>query len=86
MTNDARFDEIYTRLDNITQDVTNLKIQTGTYGTSQLAISTTLTLATGLAADIRGIKADIRNLNAGVEEILRLLRDRNGGGSPPGGN
>lgn len=83
MTDDARFDEVYTRLDNLTHDVTNLKIQAGTYGTSQLAISTTLTLATGLAADmrevkadIRGMKADIRNLNASVEEILRLLRSR----------
>lgn len=90
MTDSARFDEIYTRLDNITLDITNLKIQAGTYGTSQLAISTTLTLVTGLAgdmrevkADIREIKSDLRNLNANVDEILRIIRDRNGGSSPP---
>jgi cell division protein ZapA (FtsZ GTPase activity inhibitor) len=80
MTNDARFDDIYTRLNELTEDVTNLKIQAGTIGTSQVAIARTLTLATGLAsdmhsckADIRKMKADIRNLNPSVEEILRLL-------------
>ncbi|WP_414543892.1 hypothetical protein [Nostoc sp. CCY0012] len=43
-----------------------------------------MTLATGLAsdmrevkADIREMKADIRNLNAGMEELLRLLRHVN---------
>jgi hypothetical protein len=83
---DARLDDIYTRLDSLTEDVVNLKIQTGTIGTSQVAIARTMTLATGLASDmrevktdIREIKSDIRNLNAGVEEILRLLRSRDGG-------
>ncbi|MBD2775990.1 hypothetical protein [Iningainema tapete] len=85
MTDEARFDDIYTRLNDLTEDVANLKIQAGTIGTSQVAIARTLTLATGLAsdmrevkADIRTMKADIRNLNASVEEILRLLRDRSG--------
>lgn len=43
-----------------------------------------MTLATGLASDMRQVKADIRemksdlrNLNAGLEEVLRLLRQRN---------
>ncbi|MDF5719801.1 MAG: hypothetical protein PUP91_04780 [Rhizonema sp. PD37] len=83
MTDDARFDDIYTRLNDLTEDVTNLKIQAGTIGTSQVAISRALTLATGLAsdmrevkADIREMKADIRNLNASVDEILRLVRER----------
>ncbi|MCP6758366.1 hypothetical protein BLD44_019925 [Mastigocladus laminosus UU774] len=82
MTDDTRFDDIYTRLNDLTEDVTNLKIQAGTVGTTQVATARTLTLATGLAsdmrevkADIRQIKADIRNLNASVEEILRLLRE-----------
>lgn len=50
---------------------------------TQVPITTTLTLATGLASDmqevksdIRTIKADIRNLNASVDEILRLLRNK----------
>lgn len=83
MTDDTRFDDVYTRLNDLTHDVANLKIQAGTIGTSQVAIATTMTLATGLAsdmrevkADIRTIKADIRNLNASVDEILRLLRER----------
>ncbi len=84
MTDDVRFDDIYLRLNELTQDVTNLKIQAGTIGTSQTAIAKTLTLATGLASDMRQVKADIRemksdlrNLNAGLEEVLRLLRSRN---------
>lgn len=83
MTNDTRFDDIYTRLNDLTQDVTNLKIQAGTIGTSQIAIATTLTLATGLASDmkevksdIRQIKSDIRNLESSIDEILRLLRSQ----------
>ncbi|MTJ08549.1 MULTISPECIES: hypothetical protein [unclassified Anabaena] len=84
MTNDTRFDDIYTRLNDLTHDVTNLKIQAGTIGTSQVAIATNLTLTTGLASDmgevksdIRQIKSDIRNLEAGITEILRLLRSQN---------
>jgi hypothetical protein len=84
MTDDVRFDDIYLRLNELTQDVTNLKIQAGTIGTSQTAIAQTMTLATGLASDMRQVKTDIRemksdlrNLNAGLEEVLRLLRQRN---------
>lgn len=83
MTEDTRFDDIYTRLNDLTQDVTNLKIQAGTIGTSQVAIASTLTLTTGLASDMREVKADIRqikldinNLEASVNEILRLLRSQ----------
>lgn len=39
MTDDVRFDDIYLRLNELTQDVTNLKIQAGTIGTSQTAIA-----------------------------------------------
>ncbi|WP_414756691.1 hypothetical protein [Anabaena sp. CCY 9910] len=84
MTEDSRIDDIYLRLNELTEDVTNLKIQAGTIGTSQVAIARTLSLASGLASDmrevkaeIREMKADIRNLNAGMEEVLRLLRNRN---------
>jgi hypothetical protein len=81
MTDDSRFDDIYLRLNELTQDVATLKIQAGAIGTSQVAIARTLSLATGLASDMREVKADIRemkadiqNLNAGLEEVLRLLR------------
>jgi hypothetical protein len=84
MTDDARIDDIYLRLNELTEDVATLKIQAGTIGTSQMAIARTITLATGLAsdmrevkADIRQVKSDIRNIDASIEEILRLLRDRN---------
>lgn len=84
MTDDSRFDDIYLRLNELTEDVANLKIQAGTIGTSQVAIARTLSLASGLASDmrevkpeIRDMKADIRNLNAGMEEVLRLLRRGN---------
>ena len=83
MSDDSRFDDIYDRLNDLTLDVSNLKIQTNTFGTSQALLSTTTTLATGLASDmrevkakVRNIEADIRNLSAGMEEILRLLRHR----------
>ncbi|BAT56587.1 unknown protein (plasmid) [Nostoc sp. NIES-3756] len=84
MSDESRFDDIYLRLNELTEDVANLKIQAGTIGTSQVAIARTLSLATGLASDmrevkaeIRDMKADIRNLNAGMEEVLRLLRRGN---------
>ncbi|WP_177176106.1 hypothetical protein [Trichormus sp. NMC-1] len=51
--------------------------------TAQVAIATTLTLATGLTSDmkevksdIRQIKSDIRNLESSIDEILRLLRSQ----------
>lgn len=84
MTDDTRFDDIYDRLNELTLDVTNLKIQAGTIGTSQMAISQLLTLTTGLASDMRQVKADIRelktssrNTEANINEILRLLRENN---------
>lgn len=84
MTDDSRFDDIYLRLNELTHDVATLKIQAGTIGTSQAAIARTMTLAIGLASDMREVKADIRemkdnirNLNAGVEELLRLFRNQN---------
>lgn len=84
MSDDSTFDDIYLRLNELTEDVANLKIQAGTIGTSQVAVARTLSLATGLAsdmrevkADIREMKADIRNLSAGLDEVLRLLRNLN---------
>jgi hypothetical protein len=90
MTDDSRFDDIYLRLNELTQDVATLKIQAGNIGTLQVAMARTMTLATGLASDmrevktdIRTIKADIRNIDASIDEILRLLRERNSGNNPP---
>ncbi len=84
MTDDTRFDDIYSRLNELTHDVANLKIQAGAFGTTNVAVSQNLTLSIGLAsdmrevkADIREIKADIRNINASIDEILRLVRRRN---------
>ncbi|MEH2279528.1 MAG: hypothetical protein V7K40_33320 [Nostoc sp.] len=64
--------------------LSELKIQVGTIGTSQTAIARTITLATGLASDMREVKADIRqiktdipSIDASIEEMLRLLPDRN---------
>ena len=37
MTDSARFDDIYSRLNQLTVDVSNLKIQASTYGTTQNA-------------------------------------------------
>lgn len=37
MTDSARFDDIYSRLNQLTADVSNLKIQASTYGTTQNA-------------------------------------------------
>ncbi|MBD2496764.1 hypothetical protein H6G75_20835 [Nostoc sp. FACHB-280] len=80
MADDSRFDNIYLRLNELTEGVANLKIQAGTIGTSQVAIARTLSLAMGLASDMREVKADIcdikaniHNLNTGVKEVLRLL-------------
>ncbi|MDJ0799717.1 MAG: hypothetical protein QNJ51_23380 [Calothrix sp. MO_167.B12] len=84
MTDDTRIDDIYERLNDLTRDVANLKIQAGTIGTSQVAISQIFTLTTGLAsdmkqvkADIRELKASVRNTEASINEILRLLREKN---------
>jgi hypothetical protein len=83
MAGDSRFDDIYLRLNELTQDVANLKIQGGTIGTSQVAIAQSLSLAAGIVLNMRDVKVDIyeskaeiRNLNARVKEVLRLL---NGG-------
>ncbi|MBA3920163.1 MAG: hypothetical protein H0X31_00070 [Nostocaceae cyanobacterium] len=83
MTDSARITAIETRMDELVEEVANLKIQTSVIGTMQVAISANLTLSTGLAtdikevkADIREMKADLRNLNAGVDELLRLFRSR----------
>jgi hypothetical protein len=79
----SRFDDIYDRINDLTVEVNSIKVQTSTYGTQQVAIAQLLTLATGLAGDMRQVKSDIRelkanarNTDASINEILRLLRSR----------
>ncbi|MBW4505639.1 MAG: hypothetical protein KME64_03900 [Scytonematopsis contorta HA4267-MV1] len=90
MTDDSRFDDLYERVNELTLEVTNLKVGVSVIPTTQVAISQLLTLTTGLASDSRQIKADIREINsrlraleanarntdASINEILRLLRER----------
>lgn len=84
MTDDSRIDDIYERLNELTLEVTSLKLQSSTFGTNQVAINQLLTLTTGLAGDMRQVKTDIRELKANarntdtsIDEVLRLLRERN---------
>jgi hypothetical protein len=84
MTDDSRIDDIYERLNELTLEVTSLKLQSNTFGTNQVAINQLLTLTTGLAGDMRQVKTDIRelkanarNTDASIDDILRLLRERN---------
>lgn len=92
MTDDTRFDDVYRRLNTLTEDVTDLKISAGSIGTLQVAVSRTLSIVTALTSevaeqkadirqvksDIREVKADLRQVSNDVAEILRILRDRNG--------
>jgi tetrahydromethanopterin S-methyltransferase subunit G len=84
MTDDSRFDDIYDRLNDLTMDVANLKIKASTIPTLQQGVSTLLTLTTGLASEfremnsrLRALEANSRNTDASINEILRLLRERN---------
>jgi peptidoglycan hydrolase CwlO-like protein len=93
MTDDIRFEDVYRRLNTLTEDVTDLKISAGNIGTLQVAVSRTLSMVTALTselteqkadirqlkADMREVKADLRQVSSDVSEILRILRDRNGG-------
>lgn len=80
---DAMFDDIYGRLDALTEDVASLKIQAGTAGTTQVAVGRTLTLVTALSSEFRILRAEMQRVKAQNDEILRILRDRNGGTGTP---
>ncbi|MBD2607464.1 hypothetical protein H6G81_23780 [Scytonema hofmannii FACHB-248] len=81
MTDSARFDDIYSRLNQLTADVSNLKIQASTYGTTQNATVQAVDMIITLTSEVRGIKAEMREMRSDIAEILRILRDRNGGTS-----
>ena len=83
---DAQIQDIYTRLDSLTSEVNSLKLLTGTIGTSQVAIAQILNVQSehtsvlnAHTADLTQIKTDVSQLKTDVAEILRILRDRNGG-------
>ncbi|MCC5640826.1 hypothetical protein LC593_34380 [Nostoc sp. CHAB 5844] len=99
---DTAIEDIYRRLNALTEDVNNLKIQAGTIGSTQVAVAQTLSLVTALTSEVREqktdirqlktdvaelktemreVKADLRQVSNDVTEILRILRDRNGGSS-----
>lgn len=68
--------------------MSNLKIQASTYGTTQVATSQALNMIITLTSEVREIKTEMREMKAGmremrgdIAEILRILRDRNGGSS-----
>ncbi|MBD2303612.1 hypothetical protein [Nostoc sp. FACHB-190] len=69
---DAQLEDINSRLDALTQRVGSLELLTGTIGTSQVAIAQILNTQ---AEHTQILNAHTQLLN----EILRILRDRNGG-------
>jgi chromosome segregation ATPase len=108
---DTAIEDIYRRLNSLTEDVTSLKIQAGTIGTTQVAVAQNLNLLIALTGEVREfkattnadltllktdvgqlkadvsqlktemreVKADLRQVSNDVTEVLRILRDRNGG-------
>lgn len=98
MTDDARFDDLYDRINEMTLDIANLKIRADTAGNTQLAVVEVLNMTSTLTRHIREVKTDVRelkvdireinsrlqnleasarNTDASINEILRLLRERN---------
>ena len=83
---EAQIQDIYSRLDILTQKVSSLELLTGTIGTSQVAIAQLLTVQSqhteilnSHTQILNNHTADLSQLKSDVGEILRILRDRNGG-------
>ena len=90
---EAQIEDIYSRLDSLTSEVNSLKLLTGTIGTSQVAIAQILNtqqehtqilnshtqLLNSHTRLLNSHTADLTQLKSDVGEILRILRDRNGG-------
>ncbi|MBD2511768.1 MULTISPECIES: hypothetical protein [unclassified Nostoc] len=76
---EAQIQDIYSRLDTLTAEVNSLKLLTGTIGTSQVAISQILNTVTEHSQVLNAHTADLNQLKTDMSEILRILRDRNGG-------
>ena len=87
---EAQIQDIYSRLDSLTSEVNSLKLLTGTIGTSQAAIAQIYSRLDTFAETTNSNFAQISRRFDDVEtvqaqqsqqlaEILRILRDRNGG-------
>ncbi|WP_193200753.1 hypothetical protein [Nostoc sp. MG11] len=58
---DTAIEDIYRRLNALTEDVTSLKIQAGTIGSTQVAVAQNLNLLIALAGELREFKATTNN-------------------------
>ncbi|MEH2167437.1 MAG: hypothetical protein V7K41_12335 [Nostoc sp.] len=94
---ESQIEDIYSRLNTLTQKVNNLELLTGTIGTSQVAIAQIYSRLDNFAEATNSNFAQISQRFDRVEtrfdrvetiqaeqsqqlaEILRILRDRNGG-------
>ncbi len=76
---DAQIQDIYARLDSLTEEVNSLKTQIGVVGTTQYAVVQILErlerVETTQAQHTQLLTQHTQLLN----EILQILRDRNGG-------
>jgi len=89
---ESQIEDIYSRLNTLTQKVNSLELLTGTIGTSQAAIAQIYNRLDTFAettnnnfAQISGrfdrVEAVQAEQSQQLAEILRILRDRNGGSS-----
>jgi hypothetical protein len=76
---DQQIQDIYSRLDNLTQKVSSLELLTGTIGTSQVAIAQLLNVQAQHSQVLNSIVQTQAEQSQQLAEILRILRDRNGG-------
>jgi uncharacterized phage-like protein YoqJ len=76
---DQQIQDIYSRLDNLTQKVSSLELLTGTIGTSQVAIAQLLNVQSQHSQVLNSIVQTQAEQSQQLAEILRILRNRNGG-------
>jgi uncharacterized phage-like protein YoqJ len=76
---DQQIQDIYSRLDTLTQKVSSLELLTGTIGTSQVAIAQLLSVQSQHSQILNSIVQTQAEQSQQLAEILRILRDRNGG-------
>jgi hypothetical protein len=76
---DQQIQDIYSRLDTLTQKVSSLELLTGTIGTSQVAIAQLLSVQSQHSQVLNSIVQTQAEQSQQLAEILRILRDRNGG-------
>jgi uncharacterized phage-like protein YoqJ len=76
---EAQIQDIYSRLDSLTSEVNSLKLLTGTIGTSQVAIAQILNIQEQHTQILNSHTLKLNEQSQQLAEILRILRDRNGG-------